>query len=67
MSITEWKFESSQTHMKQGIFATWRIHATLLHQSGLDHNKLTFKHHGQRETLTDSVVTKTRIAKELLA
>ena len=43
------------------------LHATLLHALGLDHNKLTFTHHGRPETLTDAVVTEARVVKELLA
>jgi hypothetical protein len=42
------------------------LHATLLHQLGLDHNKLTYPHHGQPETLTDARVTKARVVGELL-
>lgn len=42
------------------------LHATLLHQLGLDHEKLAFTHHGRPETLTDSVVSKARVVKELL-
>jgi hypothetical protein len=42
------------------------LHATVLHQLGLDHNRLTYPHHGQPETLTDARVTKARIVAELL-
>jgi hypothetical protein len=42
------------------------LHATILHQLGLDHNRLTFRHHGRDETLTDSVVTGARVVGELL-
>ena len=31
------------------------LHATLLHQVGLDHDKLTYLHHGRKETLTREV------------
>jgi Protein of unknown function (DUF1501) len=42
------------------------LHATILHQLGLDHNRLTYRHHGRDETLTDSVVTDARVVGELL-
>src|SRR5262249_49908489 len=42
------------------------LHATILHQLGLDHNRLTYRHHGSDETLTDSRVTKAKIVGELL-
>lgn len=37
------------------------LHATVLHQLGLDHQQLTYLHHGRPETLTDSVVTNARV------
>ena len=43
------------------------LHATLLHQLGLDHNQLTFTHHGRPETPTDAVVTDARVVGELLS
>lgn len=43
------------------------LHATLLYLLGLDHNGLTFLHHGRPETLTDAVVTKASVVKEILA
>ncbi len=43
------------------------LHATLLHQLGLDHNELTFTHHGRPETLTDAVVTNARVVTEIIA
>jgi uncharacterized protein (DUF1501 family) len=42
------------------------LHATILHQMGLDHNRLTFRHHGRDETLTDAVVTEAHVVGELL-
>jgi hypothetical protein len=42
------------------------LHATILHQMGLDHNRLTYRHHGRDETLTDSVVTDARVVDELI-
>jgi uncharacterized protein (DUF1501 family) len=42
------------------------LHATLLHQLGLDHNKVAFRIKGRDETLTDSPVTKARVVTELL-
>jgi hypothetical protein len=42
------------------------LHATLLHQLGLDHTKLTYRHHGRPETLTDAPVTGAKVVRELL-
>lgn len=42
------------------------LHATILHQLGLDHRKLSFLHHGRNETLTDAPATKARVVGELL-
>jgi hypothetical protein len=41
--------------------------ATILHQLGLDHTKLSFRHNGREETLTDAPVTGARVVEELLA
>ncbi len=41
--------------------------ATILHQLGLDQNRLTFRYHGVEESLTDAKVTKARVVQELLA
>jgi hypothetical protein len=43
------------------------LHATILHQLGLDHERLTYRHHGSDETLTDARVTKARVVTEILA
>lgn len=43
------------------------LHATILHQLGLDHTRLTFPHHGSDETLTDSRVTQARVVTDLFA
>ncbi len=43
------------------------LHATLLHQLGLDHTRLSYRHHGSDETLTDARVTGARVVEELLA
>jgi hypothetical protein len=43
------------------------LHATILHQLGLDHERLTYLHHGRPETLTDAVVTQARVVDEILA
>ena len=40
--------------------------ATLLHQLGLDHTRLTYPHHGRNETLTDSTLTDAQIVADLL-
>jgi hypothetical protein len=42
------------------------LHATILHQLGLDHNKVTFPHKGRAETLTDAPVTKAKVVAGLL-
>ena len=41
--------------------------ATLLHQLGLDHERLGYRHNGREETLTDASVTGARVVRELLA
>ena len=43
------------------------LHATLLHQLGLDHETLSYHHSGRAETLTDAPVTHARVVDELLA
>jgi uncharacterized protein (DUF1501 family) len=40
--------------------------ATLLHQLGLDHRRLAYRHNGREETLTDAPVTGARVVGELL-
>ena len=40
--------------------------ATLLHQLGLDHTRLTYLHHGRNETLTDSTLTEAQVIADLL-
>jgi len=42
------------------------LHATLLHQLGLDHNRLSYRHHGSDETLTDARVTQAKIVPEII-
>jgi hypothetical protein len=42
------------------------LHATLLHQLGLDHERLTYRHHGSDESLTDARVTRAQVVRELL-
>lgn len=42
------------------------LHATILHQLGIDHGKLTYRHHGGDETLTDARVSKAWVVEELL-
>jgi hypothetical protein len=42
------------------------LHATLLYQLGLDHERLTYRHHGSDESLTDARVTRARVVRELL-
>lgn len=43
------------------------LHATILHQLGIDHTRLTFTHSGRPERLTDPDVTGARVVEELLA
>ena len=43
------------------------LHATVLQQLGLDHNKLTWLHAGIDETLTDSRVTGAKVQGELVS
>jgi hypothetical protein len=43
------------------------LHATILQQLGIDHQSLTFRHHGRDETLTDAPATGARVVKELLS
>jgi hypothetical protein len=43
------------------------LHATILHQLGLDHRKLSFPYRGRDETLTDAPVSKARVVAKLLA
>ena len=40
--------------------------ATILHQVGLDHNQLTYRHNNLEESLTDSRVTDARVVDELI-
>src|SRR5262249_11093525 len=40
--------------------------ATILHQLGLDHQKLSYKHDKREETMTDAVVTGAHVVGELL-
>jgi uncharacterized protein (DUF1501 family) len=40
--------------------------ATLLYQTGLDHDRLSYLHQGRDETMTDSAVTGARVVRELL-
>lgn len=42
------------------------LHATILRQLGLDHDRLTYRHHGSDETLTDARVTQARVVADLL-
>jgi uncharacterized protein (DUF1501 family) len=42
------------------------LHATILHQLGLDHEQLTYHHEGREESLTDPAVSHARIVSEVL-
>ena len=43
------------------------LHATLMHQLGLDHDEVTFYHTGRDETLTDSDLTEATVAEGLVS
>jgi len=42
------------------------LHATILNQLGLDHQRMTYLYHGRNETLTDPAVSNAKIVSELL-
>jgi len=42
------------------------LHATILHQMGLDHELLSYRHSGRDETLTDASLTNARVVNKLL-
>jgi hypothetical protein len=42
------------------------LHATILHQLGLDHRRLSHPHRGRDETLTDPPVSKARVVARIL-
>ena len=42
------------------------LHATILQQLGLDHDRLSYTHAGRKETLTDSPLTGARVVSELV-
>ena len=42
------------------------LHATILHQLGLDHGRLTYRHHGRDETLTDTPLTGAKVVGNLI-
>jgi hypothetical protein len=42
------------------------LHATILHQLGIDHDRLSYRHHGSDETLTDARVTRARVVEDIL-
>ncbi|MEZ6145568.1 MAG: DUF1501 domain-containing protein [Planctomycetaceae bacterium] len=43
------------------------LHATILRQLGLDHERLTYTHHARPETMTDAVVTGAKVIDEMIA
>jgi hypothetical protein len=43
------------------------LHATVLHQLGFDHDRLTYLHQGRPETLTDSVVSNAHVIRKVLS
>ena len=50
----------------EGRVSVQDLHATLLHQLGIDHERLTYHHHGSDESLTDARVTKARVVTEII-
>jgi hypothetical protein len=42
------------------------LHATILNQLGLNHTRLSYRHHGSDESLTDARVSKARVVADLL-
>ena len=42
------------------------LHATILHQLGLDHETLVYRHSGRDETLTDSPLTNASVVDDIL-
>ena len=42
------------------------LHATILHQLGLDHRKLLYVHNGREESLTDASISGAHVIGELL-
>ena len=42
------------------------LHATILHQMGLDHELLTYQHSGRDETLTDTSLTGAHVVEQLI-
>jgi uncharacterized protein (DUF1501 family) len=43
------------------------LHATVLHQLGLDHEQLIYHQQGRDETLTDSSLTEADVVRDILA
>jgi hypothetical protein len=50
----------------EGLVSCPSLLATLLHQLGIDHTRLAFRHNGREETLTDAPVTGARVVREIL-
>ena len=43
------------------------LHATILHQLGIDHTRLSYVHSGRPERLTDPEVTGARVVREIVS
>jgi uncharacterized protein (DUF1501 family) len=43
------------------------LHATILHQLGIDHRKLTYWHNGREESLTDVALTGAHVVGQILS
>jgi hypothetical protein len=50
----------------EGLVSCPSLLATLLHQLGLDHTRLAYRHDGREETLTDAPVSGARVVGDLL-
>lgn len=53
-------------HAVENVVSVPDLFATILHQMGLDHTRLTYHHNGRDESLTDVAVSKARVVHELL-
>jgi hypothetical protein len=51
----------------EDVVSVWDLQATILHVLGLDHTKLTYRHGGRDDSLTDVDVTQAEVVDELLA
>ena len=50
----------------ENVYHTHDLHATILHQLGLDHEQLIYHQQGRDETLTDSSLTEADVVRDIL-